>query len=540
LRIPLRLGALSLVAFVNLAVFGVGLGLLTRKMADDRQELAEELSGFVEYTMRASIQPGGELNVAQILRWPYWRHFSDAVILGRTWIRDREGEIQPRGVWLNPLGSGQRREGFPEAEILSAIAAAADNGLSIAAAGGLALPIFGPGAGGRETGARAWGGCWFPYPSTVDRGELFWSLLPAFLISTLLLTWITFGVLRHFVLSPVQELADAARRVSDGDFSARVVPLRVRGEISSLMGTFNDMAGRIEGHDAALKEEVRRATEQARAAEAAAMTQRRLAATGELAAGIAHEINNPLGGLLNAVAVLDGESLDETRRGRYHALLRSGLERIGQTVGKLLRFTPRRTEPERLSIAGPVEDSLALVAHRAQDLHVDLRLVVAGQEGEPGIEALRALPPILGEANELGQAVLNLLANSLDAMEAEAGSGERWIRVGVERDGDHLRIVVEDNGPGMDPEPLKRAPDLFFTSRDTGRGSGLGLAIVHQVVADHGGEVRLSSTPDEGFTVEVRLPLLSESPEFGARAPKIEPPHRDGEEPQQDADAEAR
>jgi signal transduction histidine kinase len=517
------LGVLLLVAGVNLSVFGAGLGLLTRKMAADRLELARELAGFVEYTMRASIEPGGELNVAEILRWPYWRHFPDAVILGRAWTSDEAGDIQPQGVWLNPLGSGQREGDFPRQEVLRAIAAAADSGLSRAAAGGLALPIFPPGTPARDLlshGERdgddnlgAWGGCWFPYPSTVDRGELFTSLLPAFLFSTLLMTWVTFTGLRRFVLSPVQALAGTARRVSDGDFSARVKPPRLHGEIASLMGTFNSMAERIEGHDAALQAEVRRATAQARAAEAAAMTQRRLAATGELAAGIAHEINNPLGGLLNAVEALDTGQVEGEGRRRYHALLRSGLERIGQTVGKLLRFTPRRTQPEPISLAGPVEDSLALVAHRARALGVELVLTVGAERGEAALGALRAMPPILGEANELGQAVLNLLANALDAFEsvpaaeAKAAAPAPRVDISVERRGQQLHLVVADNGPGLAEELLARAPDLFFTTDDSGRGSGLGLAIVHQVAADHGGEVRLASSPGAGFRVEVRLPL---------------------------------
>ncbi|HJO26505.1 MAG: hypothetical protein CMK00_04420 [Planctomycetes bacterium] len=522
-RIPLRLGVILLVAGVNLSVFGAGLGLLTRKMAADRLELARELAGFVEYTMRASIQPGGELNVAQILRWPYWRHFPDAVILGRAWTTNESGDIEPQGVWLNPLGSGQRGDDFPGREVLRAIAEAADSGLSSAAAGGLALPIFAPNSSGSGGGTNAWGGCWFPYPNAVDRSELFMSLLPAFLISTLLMTWVTFSGLRRFVLSPVQSLAGAARRVSEGDFSARVTPPRLKGEIATLMGTFNDMAGRIEGHDAALQEEVRRATRQARAAEAAAMTQRRLAATGELAAGIAHEINNPLGGLLNAVEVLAGGELEGEHRHRYHDLLRSGLERIGQTVGKLLRFTPRRTQPERLSLAGPVEDSLALVAHRARALGVELVLVADGERGAAASLALRSLPPILGEANELGQAVLNLLANALDALESR-GPGvagqEPWVRVSVERSAMDLMLLVEDNGPGLPGEQLERAPDLFFTTDDSGRGSGLGLAIVHQVVADHGGEVRLTSEAGAGFRVEVRLPLAPQGAPEAALPPQ--------------------
>src|SRR5262249_35837030 len=142
-----------------------------------------------------------------------------------------------------------------------------------------------------------------------------------------------------------------------------------------------------------LEREVARATEKARAAEAAAMTQRRLAATGELAAGVAHEINNPLGGLLNAAESLSRENLPEAKRAQYESLLRNGLERIQATVGRLLRLAPRQAKPQPVALVQPVIDAIALVQHRASEQRVALEFT-CGRERADAEERARALPPV--------------------------------------------------------------------------------------------------------------------------------------------------
>src|SRR5439155_14452704 len=119
------------------------------------------------------------------------------------------------------------------------------------------------------------------------------SLFPWFLVSTLVLTLGTFWILRRYVLDPVGELARGSERLASGQLSARVPEPARLDELSDLIRRFNAMAATVQGFNERLAREVEVATEQVRRAEATAMTQRRLAATGELAAGVAHEINNP-------------------------------------------------------------------------------------------------------------------------------------------------------------------------------------------------------------------------------------------------------
>jgi len=505
MKLSLRVRVLAIVTTVNLVVFGASFWIATREIQSQlrveyERNLAEASRVLFE-RLQSTVDQEGGIRVATILDWQLWRYFDDALIVGRNLGVDGRGRIQPRGAWLNPLGRLRRSESTDEQTVLADIARAIEDESPRPSQGGTAVPI-------RDVDGVVWGGCWFALAPFEPPASPFELLLPGFLISTALITLATAWILRRSVLDPVGRLAAASRRLAAGELSARAGPGPGAGEMGDLIRTFDVMAGQIEGFDARRAREVHEATEQVRRAEAAAMTQRRLAATGELAAGIAHEINNPLGGLLNAVDALEGGQLTSAKRAQYHGLLRSGLERIRTTVGQLLRFTPRTARAVPLSIVEPVADAIALVQHRAAELGVTIRISdAAGRTGDASVEALRALPPVLGEAHELGQAVLNLLVNALDALEdpANAKRGRR-IEVRLSGDSDSVQVVVDDDGPGVAAEDLPRIADLFFTTKDVGKGTGLGLAIVHRVVHQHGGTVHLASEPGRGLRVEIVLP----------------------------------
>jgi signal transduction histidine kinase len=379
-------------------------------------------------------------------------------------------------------------------------------------AGGRVVPI--------DTPNGMWGACWYRItPDLGARPRLAGYFVLLLVGSTVLLTAGTFFALRRTVLDPVSELTGAAQRVALGDLSVRVDVPEQSDELAELSRTFNSMVGEVRGFNERLEREVQLATEQARRAEAAAMTQRRLAATGELAAGIAHEINNPLGGLLNAVERLKADQLPPAKRSQYLDLLAGGLERIRDTVGRLLRFTPRQAHRSPVRILQPVVDAVSLVRHRAARQGVALVI----SDGDLASDAdplpselaarLEALPVIDGEAHELGQAVLNLLVNSLDALEGAAhGHGRIEIVLATMADaalGECVTLEVSDNGPGVSRDELGRVSDLFYTTKEVGKGTGLGLAIVHNVVAGHGGKVELDSAPGAGFRVKITLPLTA-------------------------------
>ncbi len=498
-RLSLRLRVLSLVALVNALVFGAGFLLLSREL---KQRIGGYYAEALFQRLADSVGDGGAVQVASLLATSNWNWFDDALVAHKNIVVDAAGRPSARGALLNPLGADRRPADWDGAGVLRAVAECTRELRPVTAAGGVAVPIYG-------NDGEVWGGAWFVLRDLQVVQGVGSTLLPWFLGSTLLLTAGTFLLLRRHVLVPVERLAHGAHGIAEGRAGVRVAVPPRDDELAELVRAFNSMAERVEGHRAELVQAVADARDETRRAEAAAMTQRRLAATGELAAGIAHEINNPLGGLLNAIEALETGALPLEKRARYFQLVRSGLERIQATVGKVLRLTPRTGGRAPWNPATPLSDALALVAHRAASQGVELACVHAGgstTDRDAGAQAWSALPTMHGEPHEVAQAVLNLLVNALDALE---GRPRGRIEVRARVDGPDLVLEVVDDGPGVDEAELERVADLFYTTKDPGRGTGLGLAIVHGVAKEHGGRVELWSRPGEGFRATLRLPIAA-------------------------------
>ncbi|MDF1798195.1 MAG: HAMP domain-containing sensor histidine kinase [Planctomycetota bacterium] len=499
----LRLRVVLVLLAINLVVFTAGGLWLSSTFREAITAKDQALLAEVDTSVRDMVNKGGDLNVRRILQDRVWQRVDDVMIVDKA-VERVAGRVVHRGVALNPRGVGDGSA--DRGALLEVLAQVLESGDPVPFEDGTALRI--------EDRGGIWGAFWYRLPP--DLGSTKSSalqLFPWFLISTALLTAGSYFLLRSLVLRPVGALAAGVASLEAGDHGARVADDSGSGELSQLVRGFNAMADEVQGFSARLEAEVRRATDQARAAEKAALTQRQLAAMGEFTAGIAHEINNPLGGLLNATDVLGREDLAPEKRQRYLELLADGLERIQLTVGQLLRFTPRETEATQVDLVDVVRDGLALVRHRSRGLGVELRLTVDGQLLDLDDRDASASPCLTWARNELGQAFLNLFGNALDALE-EAGTREPRIAVELECSrGLGPRAIVRDNGPGVAAEHLDRVTDLFFTTKEVGKGSGLGLAIVHRIVDAHGGQLELSSAPGQGFTAKVQLPPV---PSLGA------------------------
>lgn len=479
----------------------------------DREVIAYDyslqLSAFLD-----DVVVGVRLRPDAVMGWNGWRNFDD-VIVAQAPEELSDGTFDVAGVYLNPLGRAQRPADFREDEALRMMSQAVERRELVSNSFGAAAPVL-------TNNGVAWGAAWFRISPIEFAASRTREIVPAFLLVLAGVTLSTLVLLRRTVLDPVAGLARAAGRLESGDLSARALARgRQEDELGGLVGTFNAMAARLERYNRDLEVAVQEATERVRSAEAAAMTQRRLAATGELAAGIAHELNNPLGGLANAVEALKREDLPTARRREYLELVSGGLQRMGETVGRLLRLSPREATLEEMRVDRPLADSLGLIRHRAERLGVQLELQLESSAGKEvldpflpaSMERIRGLPVLRGAANELGQVFLNLFVNSLDAIEGgrESGSlpatrGCISVELGL-TDAGGVRLVFEDDGPGVGAEVLERAADPFFTTKEQGKGTGLGLAMVHNVVAAHGGRVLVSSVEGEGFRVAIELPV---------------------------------
>jgi signal transduction histidine kinase len=217
----------------------------------------------------------------------------------------------------------------------------------------------------------------------------------------------------------------------------------------------------------------------------------RLATIGQLAAGVAHELNEPLGNILGfAQLALKSPGLPRQASDDLDKIVRAALHGR-EVIRKLLVFARQAPAARsRLALNGLVEEVLFLME--------------AGCE-QPGIRFVRLLAPDLPEIDadpvQIRQVIVNLVVNSIQAI-----SGGGVVTVGTSREAGGVALRVEDTGCGMTPEVARQAFDPFFTTKDVGKGTGLGLAVVEGIVAAHGGSIDLETSPGRGSVFIVHLP----------------------------------
>jgi len=286
----------------------------------------------------------------------------------------------------------------------------------------------------------------------------------------------------------IEGLSRTMRRVEAGDLAARVA-VDGKDELARLGESFNTMVERLA--------DIRRQLEDRHLG--AIRRAEHLASLGKMAAGIAHEINNPLAGMQNCVRTLLKGPRDESRRVEYLTMVRDGLGRIERTVGQLLDFA-REGKPHVTLTQLPslLRRCLALLEHELTARRITFFI---GPEYEH--------PPISADSHQLEQVFLNLLMN---AMEAMPNGGRITVSTSLrEREGHpFVEIQMADTGVGIPPEHLPRIFDPFFTTKDVGRGTGLGLSVSYGIVRAHGGTIEVRSEVGRGSTFVVALPVNSE------------------------------
>jgi PAS domain S-box-containing protein len=225
----------------------------------------------------------------------------------------------------------------------------------------------------------------------------------------------------------------------------------------------------------------------------------RLASVGILAAGVAHEINNPLASIMAAAESL-GRWLERnqfTPRDVYEArdtvqLMKREIERCRDTTGKLMLLgRPYATSPSWVDFNRAARDTLSLLSYELRKLGIET------------VESLdETLPPVWAREAGVRGVCMNLMINAVQAMP----HGGR-LRVTTARDGNRVRLEVEDTGLGIASQHLERIWDPFFTTKPVGQGTGLGLSITHRIVTRHGGTIRVESAPGQGARFIVELPV---------------------------------
>ncbi len=230
----------------------------------------------------------------------------------------------------------------------------------------------------------------------------------------------------------------------------------------------------------------------------------KMSSVGQLVSGVAHELNNPLTGIMGFAQLLLLRELEETSRRQVETIYAEA-ERASKIVSNLLTFARRRkVQKEPANLNTLIERVLELRNYdlRVRNIETDLDLDVA-------------LPETMVDTNQIQQVMLNIIINAEQAMRAETGGGTLRIHTSV-GDGSVL-ASFQDSGPGMSKETVRRIFDPFFTTKEAGEGTGLGLTISYGIIEEHGGRIWAESDPGRGTTFFIELPIIAGT----AAAPRV-------------------
>jgi PAS domain S-box-containing protein len=277
-----------------------------------------------------------------------------------------------------------------------------------------------------------------------------------------------------------------------------ILPIRnPEGEINGFRGISRDVTER------------KRMEEERLQMEQKAQLASRLASVGEMASGIAHEINNPLTGVIGYAQLLLQEDLPENIRKDLETI-NDGAQRVANVIQRLLAFA-RQSKPQRtyVHINEVVATTLDLRSYHLETSNIKITVQLAPD-----------LPVTIADAGQLQQVFLNLIVNAETEMKLARGSGK--LSVKTQQTDNIIRISFKDDGPGIVEENLERIFDPFFTTRQVGQGTGLGLSVCYGIVSEHGGRIYAESKPGRGATFIVELPIITEDKQLEFAEPAVQ------------------
>lgn len=287
------------------------------------------------------------------------------------------------------------------------------------------------------------------------------------------------------LVEPLQKLQEKMESISRGDFGVEVeVP--TGKEFGALAEAFNRMSRELGARELALLE-----------ANQQLIQSEKLSALGEMSAGLAHEVKNPMVGICGFSELgAHVETLDEARE--YFSLINADAQRANEILQHLLAFArPERVELTELDVNETVRGAVRLIAHQVAISGV--RMVTSYAEG---------LPPVMGSANQLRQVLINLAMNAAHAMD-ERPERVLTVSTALAEDG-RVQISVKDTGMGMSEEVQRKLFRPFFTTKPKGKGTGLGLSVSKTIIEQHKGVISVKSVLGQGTTFQILLPAEGE------------------------------
>lgn len=334
------------------------------------------------------------------------------------------------------------------------------------------------------------------------------------LLDTLILTIVGVVVLSRIVVKPIRRLLRMVWEYKGGDQIP--IPAEASGdEIGELSRSLHVMLKRLEENKRDLRDHIaslEKTNRELKQAQNDLIRSEKLASVGRLAAGIAHEIGNPIGITLGYLELLRKGDVSEEERKDFLGRIETEVTRINRIIRQILDFSrPSSGKPETTHVHDLMVSTVNILKPQPMMQHMEVRYAMEAARDE-----------VLADPGRLQQVFLNIILNAADAMEGkgtgESGELERllWIRTG--NSGGAVEIEFADNGLGIGEEDLGRIFDPFYTTKEPGKGTGLGLSVSYRIVEDMGGAIRAESAVGRGTTIRITLPVHSE--ESGPRGEK--------------------
>ncbi|MBW2091039.1 MAG: HAMP domain-containing protein, partial [Deltaproteobacteria bacterium] len=319
-----------------------------------------------------------------------------------------------------------------------------------------------------------------------------WIIFLYLFLDTLIMVIFGSYLLSRRLVRPLARMLVRVKALAEGKYQPGLEPVSGTGEIGELEEAFEGMARNLIENRQKLEENLA----SLKKAQESLIKSEKMATVGRLAAGLAHELGNPLGAIQGFVHLFRREDLTEAERTDFLNRLQTELTRMDSIIHSLLDFArPAKTKTRPVNLNELVKDGLALIEVQKWFKTLEVKTDLATD-----------LPPVRAEANQMTQVLLNLLSNAGQAM---PNGGTITIRTG--RQGEDLAFVsVADTGPGIMPEDLEKIFDPFFTRKEPGEGTGLGLSVSLSIVESFGGRIEVENLPDKGTLLTVLLPVMEE------------------------------
>ncbi len=286
----------------------------------------------------------------------------------------------------------------------------------------------------------------------------------------------------RLITRPLDRLANATKEIAKGKFDIKIESSS-RDEINDLSLSFNQMATELNSREKALK-----------GAQAALVQSEKMAAFGQLGAGIAHEIKNPLAGILGLTQLSLRKAEQDDPIYKNLSIIEKETNRCTAIIQNLLKFARQeKVAFEPVNINQVAQDAAAIVEHQLELHKVKLKKNFAS-----------SLPMISGNANQIQQVLLNLMINAQQAM--EGSPGEVTVTT-LSLDSSHVQVQISDNGSGIPEDVQAKIFEPFFTTKEVGKGTGLGLSVSYGIIKEHKGEIKVESSPEKGTTFKIEFPL---------------------------------